>query len=1080
MFTLEILKKINDGTLDAANRKDIAAAAPLIDRYTKHQDPVVIEALFQERLKQARDSKGAKGERDTYWNLIGHLRIPLGINPLTLWLLDKIETNPHAPHTEEEIQAYREDIKSHKNHVDREPPVEPPSSYTHEHTLYAMMKSAVIAGMPDIAERAAKLIKAHYRADFRSTLQYNHGRVLNLKSEDRVDHNYPATPQDIRRAMRTAAKIDAILGTQNTAREFIKVALPHALLPDTPATMRDFIMREAARLPVPHKRELIEDYAYLPGSRNEDSICGVVDKKWWISIFFESDKDYFDKWRSMLASWSKQDTSQDYVHFFARTSLKSLNPYGGSQDYSDGIFSIHDFERKFSPQLKWAEVKRRIDILREITGQEMQPVDFSVDTYLQCALTRAVKFGHADDLRDAMTYCLSLSPEEQEARGFEHGFPRGFPGEYRYDRISRDPETMQVLFDLLPDARWLKDGGYRGNIISRVLSISVPRSDHDEFEHALFSAVANGKAMPKSAITAYYPQAFQKLDALLETASPEDRESVLGEIFSNKRRSPYQKSIQACRYYEDESPIAPWISSIYKHHDKATAAKLMEPLLYEAAAYMYTCRQLDSTAKMLSVLKEHDPDLYQIHIQKMKDKDGYSRSIEPALLLTLCNEDIPANWKYPDLEFIPAFIKDMPVRDVSINERLDQCKVAAGHLSRNYNPHMNSTLRNELLPLLYIIEQLEGNNAASDNAGKLAQLFVSFRKADSFIRQHAQPGRQPVHDLCLFSLPANDNWTKEIWGNLAIRYGNAVTKYLGFAPQIEAYVEEHNQKRRAVNRDTLGKTGAKINDRTLNLTELKPAMIRAIVNRVGYERAHENKQAADFCLRLGVMPHHFDETLKLLTEFNTAAKHPKDRMPNVAVNGDALSLTGHTMSKVPRGDIMNLWVGKMVNCCNHLDGAGSDMARAQFQGGNNALYVIRDARNRPEAKLSGWRSKEGSFVFNAWERLSDEQDYLMTRFVLAAGLQIMKENPRIKEVRMGAGPIKRDMVPFNLAAQAHTPKNEDAWTDDSKTQFSIVRRGHLKEAEQLLKDEIERLKDAEKVRIRMTWAEFREQEYNAA
>jgi hypothetical protein len=249
---------------------------------------------------------------------------------------------------------------------------------------------------------------------------------------------------------------------------------------------------------------------------------------------------------------------------------------------------------------------------------------------------------------------------------------------------------------------------------------------------------------------------------------------------------------------------------------------------------------------------------------------------------------------------------------------------------------------------------------------------------------------------------------------------------------------------------------------------MSPGVIRAIANRVGYERAAENKFVADFCLDLGVDEYHFNETLDLVQEFKAAGKRVTDRMPNITIDGATLGLGGHKLSKIPKCHLLNLWIGKVVKCCNTLDDMGKDMARAQFNEADNGLYVITNRHDHPIAKLSGWLSQKGNFVFNAWERKGDEQDFLMTRFVLASAIQILEQNPKMSRVTMGAGPLKIDLLPFKRAADPERSPDNVGRTQDSDNQIVIAEQRSLSAARKLLADQIAISTKRGEVRIKMT------------
>jgi hypothetical protein len=70
VYNLESLKKIHDGTLNPARRRDIRAGLPFFTQYVRHDQPEVMAAFLEEILIDARQAGGVQAEREVYWRTI--------------------------------------------------------------------------------------------------------------------------------------------------------------------------------------------------------------------------------------------------------------------------------------------------------------------------------------------------------------------------------------------------------------------------------------------------------------------------------------------------------------------------------------------------------------------------------------------------------------------------------------------------------------------------------------------------------------------------------------------------------------------------------------------------------------------------------------------------------------------------------------------------------------------------------------------------------------------------------------------------------------------------------------------------
>lgn len=80
---------------------------------------------------------------------------------------------------------------------------------------------------------------------------------------------------------------------------------------------------------------------------------------------------------------------------------------------------------------------------------------------------------------------------------------------------------------------------------------------------------------------------------------------------------------------------------------------------------------------------------------------------------------------------------------------------------------------------------------------------------------------------------------------------------------------------------------------------------------------------------------------------------------------------GYWLTKLEADDPMQLSAGRLVNCCQHLDGAGASCARSAWVEGGAAIYAVYNRTGKIVAQAFAWRSKEGrDLVFDSIEVLS--------------------------------------------------------------------------------------------------------------
>lgn len=295
----------------------------------------------------------------------------------------------------------------------------------------------------------------------------------------------------------------------------------------------------------------------------------------------------------------------------------------------------------------------------------------------------------------------------------------------------------------------------------------------------------------------------------------------------------------------------------------------------------------------------------------------------------------------------------------------------------------------ELAAIFAFAAHAEGNNYMeyAQEATILTVLFGSTEAAERYLSNHAKANPdslQPIHDACLFNLPSKGDWTVPVWRDLVLKHGFKATKYLSQAPQYER---------------ELGRPPN-------NLQELQ-----ALKNVPMYENRDANLPFARLCHAQGISEAGFNRGMQALVK----AKNT-DNIPDIGIidgkylDNKAIDHGGYYMMKLAPDDARALVIGKMVDCCNHVDGETKLMAEKTITSPDCGVYAVfkkssKTAAPNPQTdaivgKTTVWMAESGNVVFNSWER---KGGYAMhgEDFLDAAAEKILRENPAIDRVVLG-------------------------------------------------------------------------------
>ena len=361
-------------------------------------------------------------------------------------------------------------------------------------------------------------------------------------------------------------------------------------------------------------------------------------------------------------------------------------------------------------------------------------------------------------------------------------------------------------------------------------------------------------------------------------------------------------------------------------------------------------------------------------------------------------------------------------------------------------------LKNEFLPLMQTACMIEGDGFPGVQANKLSVLFGTKGNADKYLEKcAADAGTLAIHNALLFQLPGQrhrfdmatgSEWDVAAWRQFALRdgMGPRALRMLPLANEIEMAYAKTPKEVRPKGKPAPGHTqGGALQFKELSLIQLKE-----IARSHAYKHGEKHPELADLCIENGIGEEEFNQALKLITQKDL----PPKITPDIDVDGTTLGFPGFHFRRVEPSHPWCPFIGKLVNCCNHLGGATANMARAQITNQDCSLYVLTNKEGEPIAKCTGWMSMRGNFVFNAWERLAPSYDKFCQPFLLAAALQTLENNPEVKRVTLGGNKGNASFTPIT---DPETPVQHINSSADANIQFEIATRERMKAIEENLK-----------------------------
>lgn len=347
----------------------------------------------------------------------------------------------------------------------------------------------------------------------------------------------------------------------------------------------------------------------------------------------------------------------------------------------------------------------------------------------------------------------------------------------------------------------------------------------------------------------------------------------------------------------------------------------------------------------------------------------------------------------------------------------------------------------QLLPVIEQACELEGcADKAPVMAYKASLLFSNPQELDRYLTAFAAKSAKthtPVSEALSFDAPKRGQWTPKLWKDAALQYGEPMIGLVRIAPEIEAYLKEHD----------------------LPFPQ-SPREMRPVAAQIIYERAEENPRFAEAALEYKLDDKTFERGLDLMKDKPKTA----DKLPDVTIDGKAVGQENYYFTKLEPDDPRGLLLGEITNCCQSIGSAGERFAIHGATSENSGFYVWKQ-KTKGEmtpadpiiAQSWAWIGEQGELVLDSFESL-DKKTYqkLVEPFMGAFAEQALgkhrftvdlpdgRKDFTLKAIHMGCGGYddleysNRIDLPYPMAELAVRPIDLDGELPDSKKQYVVA------------------------------------------
>lgn len=315
---------------------------------------------------------------------------------------------------------------------------------------------------------------------------------------------------------------------------------------------------------------------------------------------------------------------------------------------------------------------------------------------------------------------------------------------------------------------------------------------------------------------------------------------------------------------------------------------------------------------------------------------------------------------------------------------------------------------------------LEGYSEFPDLAFAVAALFDTEDRVLDYLERWGTPGKQPLHDIIhMIKMPEkrfkNDTYVANFkaWGDAVLKCGPSLAKLFVFANKIPVPEKSADGKTWSYTR-----------------TRDKVAQFR-------YTDAKECPELAALCYDQGVTEGDFDDALVLVQK---QQKNIIKNIPDITIDGKTFDMEGISFHQLPSNDIRGLFLGKLVDCCQSIGGAGSECAEYGFMSKDSGFYVVETAKGEIVGEIWAWRGKKGELVFDSLETLGKRVTPQQWQKISTAFATALEKKPTgVTAFNIGTGGGTPAVIKETFKKASAQPKDYKGYRD-SKQQVCVWKR----------------------------------------
>jgi ankyrin repeat protein len=247
-----------------------------------------------------------------------------------------------------------------------------------------------------------------------------------------------------------------------------------------------------------------------------------------------------------------------------------------------------------------------------------------------------------------------------------------------------------------------------------------------------------------------------------------------------------------------------------------------------------------------------------------------------------------------------------------------------------------------LLPML----EKEGytGQAARRMAYHAAAFFETEARVLTYLERWGVAGKQPLHDL-IHAIKISDQGSCNLqdWRSAVMACGPVMARLIEFADKIPSPLRSDDGK------------------------AWSPLKTRVEIAKSTFNRAADHPELAALCFDYLVKEGTFEKALGIVQRTGPQVKN----IPDLSIDGTKFDLPGGKFYRLPANDIRGLFLGKLTDCCQSVDGHGHDCAVHGYTKEDGGFYVVENARGQIVAQTWAWRGERNEMCWDTLEVLGE-------------------------------------------------------------------------------------------------------------